>query len=501
MKRPLLVPAVVLLASACVYYNSVYDAERAYESAEESRREGRPNEADVAYDSVIAKTDRVIVKHPDSKHAATAAILKARAELARDYPEAAVRTAARVPDLTEDPALLGVAAGLEGVARRLLGELEAAERLLTRALGGDPSAQDRALFSFHRGLTRLAAGRPERAAEDLEAAGTQDRLNPEVRLDLARGLSEVAEHESAVRLTDELLREGRVAVLPRGMDAHLDSLVRRAPRELETAFTRQLEDGPPNPTKAALLGHYVGLARELRGDRAGALEAYRSAWSEGQGRYAAEAAYRWARSRIRSAERPADVVATRDALLAARGMQDADLAADVTRLASGVNEFARLVEAYETRGATASEAALRAAEIAGSVLGARRVARGLYLRYLDLAPESEWQAKAIAGAMLHADYPAGAWAEDEGADTDARLMARLSSLPASDPYRVSIQDLPRDAAIDSAYVEAERDLRRRILQIRMLYDTTAVLVEPSDTAGAGGEEADEPEEPQPQAEI
>lgn len=501
MKRRLLLPAVLLLASACVYYNSVYDAEQAYERAEERRREGRPAEADVAYDSVIAKTDRVIVKHPESKHAVTAAILKARAELARDYPEAAVETTARVADLTEDPALLGLAAGLEGVARRQLGDLEAADRLLTRALESDPGAEDRALFAFHRGLARLAAGRPEQAAEDLEAAGRQERLSPDVRLDLARGLAEVGQRENAVRLTDELLRESRVFGLPRGMDAHLDSLVRRAPGEVETAFSRQLEDAPPDPAKEALLRHYVGRARELRGDRAGALEAYRAAWSDGQGRYAAEAAYRWARTHIRSAERPTDVVATRDALLAARGVQEAYLTADVARLGSAVDEFASLVEAYETRGATAAEAALRAAEIAGSVLGARRVARGLYLRYLDLAPESEWRAKAIAGAMLHADYPAGAWAEDEGADTDARLMARLSSLPASDPYRVSLQDLPRDAGIDSAYVEAERELRRRILQIRMLYDTTAVLVEPSDTAEAEDEAADEPANQPPRPEI
>jgi hypothetical protein len=308
--------------------------------------------------------------------------------------------------------------------------------------------------------------------EDLEAVGIQEELDRRVRLDLARGLSDVGQYDQAVALTAGLIRENQFATFDEPMGPHLDSLARRAPARLESALAEQLEEGDPPPTKLAFLHLYRGLARELAGDLDGAIASYDTARSAAsQGRYTAEASYRW------------------EPLLAARTISHPEMAAEAALLRERVAEFASLVDAYQTRGATAAEAALRAAEIAGAYLGARRVARGLYLRYLALAPQSTWQAKAIAGAMLHADWPAGEWANDEGAGTDASLRDRLAGLPLTDPYRVSLQDLPRDAGIDSAYVEAERLLRRRIIEIRMLYDTTAALIERPDTLR---EDADEP---------
>jgi hypothetical protein len=60
---------------------------------------------------------------------------------------------------------------------------------------------------------------------------------------------------------------------------------------------------------------------------------------------------------------------------------------------------------------------------------------------------------------------------------------------------VSLEDLPRNIESDSAYVDAERQLRRRLVEIRMLYDTTAVLVEPvADTTEAEDEDERPPGE-------
>ncbi|HSM07789.1 MAG TPA: hypothetical protein VLA33_02095 [Gemmatimonadota bacterium] len=460
----------------------MYDAEQAYDRAVEGARAGDRVQANTQYDSVIARTDRVITRHPDSKHAVHAALMKARAEIAREHPEDAAATAAGVAALTDDPRLLGIAAGLEGIARSNLDEFAEAERLLSRGLASEPSDEDRALFHFHRGVTRLNLGDAELAAEDLAAASEQDRLAPEVRLDLARGLSDAGRHEEAIAVTAGVVGDDRLASFgsfATAMDAQLDTLARRAPEGLASTLEEQLSRPALTGTKEALLHYYHGLSLELSGDREGALASYDNARTR-EGRYAAEAEYRAARLRIETAGRPADIVATRQGLARARSIPERDVATDVARLSRQVEEFASLVEAYETRGAAAAEAALRAAEVAGGQLGARRVARGLYLRYLDLAPDSRWQAKAIAGAMVHADWPAGEWAGDRGAETDERLRTHLAALPASDPYRVSLQDLPGSIDADSAYVEAERDLRRRLVEIRMLYDTTAVLVEPTD---------------------
>jgi tetratricopeptide (TPR) repeat protein len=496
-RRVLLVTALLLSAS-CVYYNTMYDAKRAYDRAVEQRRAGQRVRANVEYDSVIARTGRLVTRHPDSKHAAPAALLKARAEIARDNRwEEAAETAAGVSDLTDDPRLLGIAAGLEGIARSRLDEFEDAERLLTRGLGAEPSDEDRALFHFYRGIIRLELGRPELAAEDLAEASRQERLTPEVRLDLARGLSDAGREEEAMRVTDELVREDRMGTFGgfgAAMDAHLDTLALRMPERLAAAFVEQLSEPDLTATKAALLQYYRGLSREESGDLDGAIATYDSARVL-EGRYAAEADYRAARLRIVAASRPSDIVDTRRRLVRAASIPEPAVAAEASRLGGAVEEFANLVEAYETRGGSAAEAALRAAEIAGGQLGARRVARGLYLRYLDLAPDSRWHAKAIAGAMVHADWPAGEWADDRGAETDARLRTHLAGLPASDPYRVSLEDLPRNIESDSAYVDAERQLRRRLVEIRMLYDTTAVLVEPvADTTEAEDEDERPPDE-------
>lgn len=498
--------AAALVATSCVYFNAMYDAKQDFERAIERERQGKEQEARVHYDSVIAITGRIVLNHPESEHAAPAALLKARSEIATRKWESAVASAAGVPALTSDSSLIVTAAGLEGIARRERAQgddLEAADRLLTRALEGGPASEDSALFLFHRGLTRLDAGQVEAAATDLEAVGAQEQLAPEVRLDLARGLARVGQFDEALQLTTSLLRENRYANFGSGMDAHLDSLARWAPVPLETAMTHLLETPDMTGTKLALLHYYRGLSRELSGDSTGALSEYDAARADaGQGRYAAEAAYRSALVRMRLAVRPEDIVATQQVVVAGRNVPDPGVAARASELFLEIKEFSDLMDAVRSRGSTAAEAALRAAEIAGIDLGARRVARGLYLQYLSLAPESPWRAKAIAGVLAYADARAGDWADDRGSSTDERLRNELSDLPVDDPYRVSIQNLARNATIDSAYVEAERDLRRRLVEIRMLYDTTAVLVQPGDTAAAGqpDDEAgnDEAEREQPE---
>lgn len=477
-----------LVATSCVYFNSMYDANQDYELAVKRSREGREVEARTRYDSVIAITDRIVKEHPESEYAAPAALLKARSEIARRMWESAAETAARVPALTSDSSMIGVAAGLEGIARRVDAqgpELREAERLLTRALATDLSPADRVLFLFHRGLVRLDAGEAELAAEDLEAVGNQERLAPEVRFDLARGVGEAGRYSESLELTGELLKEESFVGFRTPMDAQLDSLVVWIPRGLSELTTRLIESSSVGGTTLALLHYYRGRSREMLGDSLEALADYDSAWTAARGgRYSSGAAYRWALLQMRRARRPSDVSDVRIALSAGRQLPDSARSRRAAELLGEVEEFTSLVDAVEARGATAAEAALRAAEIAGVNLGARHVARGLYLEYLSLAPRSPWRAKAIAGVLAYADTPAGEWAQDQGPTTDDRLREELSTLPGDDPYRVSVQGLERTPTIDSAYVAAERALRRRMVEIRMLYDTTAVLVEPVDSSDA-----------------
>ncbi|MDH3297156.1 MAG: hypothetical protein OEM96_02590 [Gemmatimonadota bacterium] len=478
----LAIGGVSLLTASCVYFNAMYDARLTYGEAVRLQRAGEQAPARVRFDSVIAMTDRIVVEHPESKYAASAALLKARSELANGRPEAASRTAARVGGLTDDARDLDTAAGLEGVARRQIGDAAGADSLLTRALDGSISDDDRALFLFQRGMARLDLERPQEAASDLAATGFQGELSELARLDLARALAKVGQYDSSLRLTVELIAANRFANFGQGLLAHLDTLARRAPVALDSALAVELvQPGLPD-TKLGALYYFRGRAGEHASDTLAALTFYDSARAGAErSRYGTAASYRAARLRILRATSPGDIVETRSYLETAANTLDPAISFDAVRLRERVGLFSNLVAAYESRGSTAAEAALRAAEIAGSDLAAPRVARGLYLRYLELAPGSPWAAKAIYGALLYADTPAAGWVDDEGVGTDDRLREMLAALDETDPYRISIEDRSRDAAVDSAYVLAETDLRRRLLEIRMLYDTTAVLIQPQDT--------------------
>lgn len=500
MRAPVIV-LLALLAGSCVYFNAMYDAQRQYGRAMDLRRQGSDGQAELYFDSVIVNATGILDKHARSKYGPDAALLKTRSELEKRFFEAARETAALVPLLTDDPDLVATARGLEGVALRQFASAADTDQqaeavaLLTEGLSGDISDDDRARFRFHRGVARLAIGDAQAAAEDLAAVQGDVELDSRIRQDLAKGLFEAGQFEPSLQVVDQLLRESRFASLQTGTRTLLDSLSRRNPTAVAAMLAAQLEQPEVPEAKRSLLILMRGRALEWAADTASAIDLYASIGQAG-GLDAAHARYRHALLLSRRASEPADIVRARDILTVALSGAGPAIFERVQRLLSRTREFADLVAAYESRGATAAEAALRAAEIAGAELSSPRVSRGLYLRYLELAPRSPWRAKAMAGALLHRDTPAGDWAGDRGAATDDELRRALEALPTDDPYRVAIADLPRTALLDSAYVVAEMDLRRRLVEIRMLYDTTAAFVAPTDSVV---EEAPEPEPDDPQS--
>jgi hypothetical protein len=441
-------------------------------------------------------TQRIISNHPESKYAVSASLMKARAELANELAVAAANTASGVSVFAPDQKDLDTAAGLEGMARRQLGEYSAADSSLSQALAGDISDEDRALFLFNRGMARLESGQPDRAAEDLAATGIQSELSTEGRLDLARALADVGQYSASARLTGTLIRGDRFGSFGQGLHLQLDTLVRRAPAILDSTLAVELDEPDQEDTKRSALYYFRGRASEYSSDTLTALAMYDSSRaSDERGRYGSRASYRAARLRILQASKPSDIVETQPFLASAATTPDREILRDARRLNERVAVFSNLVGAYESRGSTAAEAALRAAEIAGGELSAFGVARGLYLHYLELAPGSPWAAKAIYGALFYSESPAGEWVDDRGQTTDDRLRGLLAALPNANPYRISIENLARDANADSSYVHAESDLQRRLVEIRMLYDTTAVIVNPQDAARF------EAEDQQPEQEV
>ncbi|TFG64020.1 MAG: hypothetical protein E4H28_05705, partial [Gemmatimonadales bacterium] len=274
MRRTHFAVGLLSLTASCVYFNSMYDAQNTYAEAVQIQRDGIQATARVQFDSVIAITERIVSGHPESKYAASASLMKTRAELANQLPAAAANTAMGMSALSDKKRDLDTAAGLEGVARRQLDELAAADPLLSQALAGEISDEDEALFLFHRGMARLESGRTDQAAEDLAATGIQSELSMEGRLDLARALSDVGQYAASARLTGALVRENKFANFEQSLHVQLDTLARRAPVILDSTLAIELDQPEQPDSKRSALYYFRGRSREQISDTLAALQMY-----------------------------------------------------------------------------------------------------------------------------------------------------------------------------------------------------------------------------------
>ncbi len=467
---------VTALVGGCVYFNAMYDANREFDAGEKALQEQSEVQARVKFDSVIAKTGRILEGHPTSKYADDAAILKARSELYTRKWESAAETSRTAAALSDDERTAALAQGLGAVALRQLGKTAEADSLLGFALGFDLDPDDRALFLFERGLARQELGMAELAAADLEEASDARALSPEGRLTLSVALRDMGDYPRSAEMTSPLLA-GSPVDLSSPLYVHLDSLTVLDPESIDTVAASLLYERDITPTRAAALLYLRGRATMRDGDTVQALAYLDEAVQRAStGTAAADAAYWATRARLRLARQPADVIQLIEPLGTARRSTSPEVRAEATRLQRAAQTFERLMGAHAGRGATAAEALLRAAELTRVDLDAPAVARGLYLQYVREAPQSRWVAKAIVGALsVSGHVPDPGWVLDDGLSTDEELRRRLVALPADDPYRLILTDPDsRDAVADSAYVLAEADLLRRLDEIRRLFDATAV---------------------------
>lgn len=501
LKAVLLPMALTAAASGCVYFNAMYDAGQAYDAGITAMQEEQDQLARQQFDSVIAKAGRIVENHPSSKYADDAAFLKTRAEIHNKLWESAFTSADYARQLSKQSRDSALAVGLKGIAAVQLDRPLLADSLLSLALAADLAADDRANILFHRGLARLRLDRPAEAATDLEDAARQIDLTREARLDLARALLQIGDYERSVAVTAELLRTDEFGQLSEAGLAHVDTLTRLAPESLDSSLEELLQEEGMRPARRSLLQLLRGRALDELADYEAALAVLDSSASAGStSRWAPQASLLASEIRLHTATDPDQVSRTVPDLERATRGGDLETRETAIPLASSAAQFRDYTQAWRDRGASAAEAALRGAELAGTELGSPAVARGLYLKYLELAPDSPWTAKAVYGALAYADYRPGDWVRDEGELTDARLVALLDALPQGDPYRQAITSSATDSWADSAYVLAEADLEDRITEIRMLFDTTVVRVRrdslPDDAAAppADSVAAEEPAE-------
>ncbi len=395
------------LLGGCVYYNGMYNANRLANSARKAEREGRTFEAKNLWGQVATKAESVVVRHPTSKYAEEAAILRGLALARLGECEQALAPLGRVAvanvgsDLSEDARLAA------GRCHVTLGNMPAADAAFAQVLDSK-NADRRREARYQRARTLRHAGRYEDALGALDGVKDQ-RAVPELLLALA-GAGRVQE---AMLLADSLVARGDttqpwdtlVVTLARQdplSGSRLVDRMRRLPnRTADTQARWLLEDG----------------ARLVRTDPARAAARFREAVKVGgEGLAAGRASLHLARLNLRGIRQPHELSRLIQTLRVLA--ENRNVAAEVTQLrATAVGVLA--TSASLMPGSPQGDLRLfLAAESARDTLLAPRLAEGLFLRIVTGWPDSPYAPKAI----LAAQQLNPTWADSAQALLEARYL-------------------------------------------------------------------------------
>lgn len=423
--RAVLAAGALGAAAGCVYYNGMYNAERAAAEAERFARQGRTAEARDQWQRAIVHAESVAVRHSRSRWAADALLLRGRGLVqlerfndAATALESATRRAR--PGLRQAQAYV-----LLGQAYLAVGRLANATAALDTALAlAQPQVRAEALL--FRGRARLALDLPEAALVDFAASE-----DPRAAFDRARAMLVLRDTAGAVAQMDSLA----------GARLYDELGWREALASLDG-----LGGGASASRLAGLLGARADLtrgqqARLLLDDGDRLLDAGDAPAARARYRGAAQAAPDSVEARL------AAVRGTRLALVVAQG--DAELDEAAQRLAQIVADGGAPAREAQPAVRALSRIALLAqddvapdarwflrAELLRDSLRARGLAARAFAAMGERYPDSPWTPKALLAAIA-AEHPA--------ADS---LRVVLDARYANSPYRRAATGTasPADAA-------------------------------------------------------
>ena len=377
------------LLGGCVYYNGMYNANRLARSARKAERDGRTFEANGLWGQVATKAESVLVRHPTSKYAHDAGLLRgiALSRLGQCEqalgPLSALTTAKSNSDLIEDALLAS------GRCQLALGNFTAGAAAFNQLLESkNPERRREARFQQAR-LLREAGQYPE-ALTSLEG---QHDLRAERERVLA--LAGVGRTTEALGLADSLMAHGDTTkswdtlvvaladVQPAATSALLDRVLRLPNRPPETKVRMLLDDG----------------FRLLDIDPVRAQQRFREAIKLGaSGEAAGRASLALAKLDLKRVTRPQELQALSDTLkrLAARF----ELVSEETaRLSATVEEVKRVATVVMQDSAFGDLRLFFAAEAARDELKSPRLAELLFRQIPEQWPVSPYAPKAILAAQ------------------------------------------------------------------------------------------------------
>ena len=403
-RRGLVAGLALLLLGGCVYYNGMYNANRLARSARKAEREGRTFEANNLWGQVVTRAESVTVRHPDSKYADQAAVLRGVAlarlgQCATAMPALGQATLlATGTELAEEAALALGRCSLEA------GDAGAADLAFNRVIASRNPARRREARLQHSRALRLG-GRYQEALALLQEANDSGR-----REDLFLALAGAGRTTEAFALADTLIAH---ADSTRSWDTLIEALARQNPAHASTLVDRLIAVRSPAPPVRSrwLLEDAERLAPS---DSTRATARLRQAVQAGSttldGRRARLRLTRRSLARVRSMAELGSVSDSLKVLSESAGPADEE--ALPLRLA--VERVRAVADSADSASPHADLRLFLVAEVARDSLGAPTLAATLFRRIVEQSPTSPYAPK----ALLAAQQLDSAWA-----DTARALLA------------------------------------------------------------------------------
>jgi tetratricopeptide (TPR) repeat protein len=380
---------VASLLGGCVYYNGMYNANRLANSARKAEREGRTFEANNLWGQVATKAESVVVRHPKSKYAEEAAILRGLALARLGQCEQALGPLGRVTvaaigtDLTED------AWFATGRCHVSMGNMAAGDAAFAQA-SESKNPWRRREARFHRAQTLRHLGRYQEALIALEGV-PEPRAASERLLSLA-GDRRVAD---AMALADSLVARGDTT---QPWDSLLTSLGQQDPSSASSLVDR-VRQLPSRPAETQARWLVEDGLRLVGSDTGRARSRFREAVEiGGAGEAVGRASLQLVRLDLRGVSRPQGLSPLIQSLRS-NATQHETVSAELTQLSSTA---AGILTATASLTPGAPQGDLRlflAAEAARDSLLAPRLAEGIFQRILREWPESPYAPKAVLAAQ------------------------------------------------------------------------------------------------------
>lgn len=382
------------LLGGCVYYNGMYNTNRLARSAQKAERDNRPFEASNLWGQVITRAESVMVRHPRSKYAVQATVLRGLALSRLNQCQQALAPLGQVallpPGTLADEATLAL-----GRCQIEAGDAASADL----ALSGLLDAEDKVIRNqarFHHARALRMTGHYDEAIPLL-----QEMRGPRAADELLLALSGAGRVEEADSLVDVMLASGDSV---RTWDSLVVVMGGQRPGAAKTLIDRLSAQKDIVPAvKARRL--YDDALRLWPVDTARATARLRQAVEAGATTEGGERArLRLLRLELRRAQGVEALAAVEDSLTALSAhaavvsSESGQLVATVTRVRVSADSGAAGILQGDLR-------LFLAAESARDTLAAPHVAAELFRRIVAEWPESPYAPKAlIAGQRLDSTW-------------------------------------------------------------------------------------------------